>query len=84
MEALFQTLNDPNVLIQKDAIHSLVNLSSDDVFNHITLEQYNIIPTLIRCITVARSPFADKVFYFQHAYANHNLGLVDPIKYDKK
>ena len=62
MEALFQTLNDPNVLIQKDAIHSLVNLSSDDVFNHITLEQYNIIPTLIRCITVARSPFADKVF----------------------
>ena len=60
MEALFQTLNDPNVLIQKDAIHSLVNLSSDDVFNHITLQSYNIIPTLIRCITVARSPFADK------------------------
>jgi len=60
LEALFQTLDDPNVLIQKDAIHSLVNLSSDDVFNHITLQQYNIIPTLIRCITVARSPFADK------------------------
>lgn len=60
MEALFATLNDPNALIQKDAMNSLVNLSSDEVFNHIVLEKYNILPTLVRCITVARSPFADK------------------------
>jgi len=60
LEAVFAMLNDPNALVQKDAIHSIVNLSADDVFNHIALEKYNILPTIIRCITVARSPFADK------------------------
>ena len=36
---MLSTLEDPNALIQKDAIHSLVNLSSDDVFNHLVLER---------------------------------------------
>merc|ERR1712110_1350258 len=63
-EAVFAMLNDPNALVQKDAIHSIVNLSADDVFNHIALENYNILPTIIRCITVQGRPLQIKQLPF--------------------
>lgn len=39
---------------------SLVNLSTDATFVTIALASYDILPTIVKCITVAKSKHADK------------------------
>ena len=48
------------MLIQKDAILSLVNLSTDETFVTIAIQNYNILPTLVKLVTNAKSKNADK------------------------
>lgn len=60
IEMVLENIIDFDPRIQCDAIFTLVNLSADDAFCHIVIEQYDILPTLLKLVKDSKSRNSDK------------------------